>query len=459
MTEVWHEMSALALGEEIGAGRADPVELVDYFLERIERADPDHTIYLRTTPERARAEAGGARTRARNGLRRGPLDGVPISWKDLFDTAGDVTSHGSLVLKERVPEADAAVVGRAGQAGLVCLGKTNQTEFAFSILGINPNYGTPPNPFDESVARLPGGSTSGGAVSVSRGLAVAAIGSDTGGSVRVPAAWNGLVGLKTTFGRLPLDGVLTLSPTLDTVGPLTRDVADAAAFFAVLAGSLGAGCPQAPDIAGATLAEARLVLPDNVVWQDLDEGVQDAARGAIDRLAAAGATVTETPVPEFDAVERLVSHFGPYHTAECYATWSEQIEARPNLVYRPILERIRLGAKMTAAESEGARQALRHEGKRLHQRIRAHGLIVAPTIAISPPPIAELESDMEAWVSANVMTLRNTRLANFLHCCALTLPCGNDRNGVPVGLMLIGAPGWDERLLRAGRAIEQALSA
>ncbi|MBT6830653.1 MAG: amidase, partial [Rhodospirillaceae bacterium] len=170
-------MSALALGEGIGAGEIDAGELCDYFLERIERIDTKHDIYLRTTPQRARAEAAAAAERARQGLRLSPLDGVPISWKDLYDTKGDVTSHGAKVLQERVAESDATVVARATKAGLVCLGKTNQTEFAFSILGINPNYGTPANPFDDKVARLPGGSTSGGAVSVARGLAAAAIGS------------------------------------------------------------------------------------------------------------------------------------------------------------------------------------------------------------------------------------------------------------------------------------------
>ena len=191
---------------------------------------------------------------------------MPISWKDLYDSAGDVTSHGTPALADRVATGDAKVLARATRAGLVCLGKTNQTEFAFSILGLNPKMGTPPNPFDEAVARIPGGSSSGAAVSVSRGLAAAAIGSDTGGSVRVPAAWNGLVGLKTSFGLLPLEGVLGLSTSMDTVGPLTRDVADAAALFAILDGRFGAGNRPAPDLAGSALSRARFALPTTLVW-------------------------------------------------------------------------------------------------------------------------------------------------------------------------------------------------
>jgi len=457
MTVEWHEMSALSLGRGIGAGEIDASELCDYFLERIKRIDTKHDIYLRTTPERARAEAAAAAERARQNLRLSPLDGVPISWKDLYDTDGDITSHGAKVLQERVATGDATVVERATKAGLVCLGKTNQTEFAFSILGINSNYGTPSNPFDDQVARLPGGSTSGGAVSVARGLAAAAIGSDTGGSVRVPAAWNGLTGLKTSFGLLPLEGVLGLSTSMDTVGPLTHDVADAAALFTALMGRYGAGNSHAPDLSGADPVRLRLALPSNLVWDDLDPGVERAARGAIARLEAAGVTTVQTEISEFDEVEALISHFGPFHAAECHALWHEFIEARPNFVYAPILERIRLGGKMPASTVEGAKQGLRKLAPALHARIREVGVLAMPTIAISPPAIAELENDMEAWKAANVMTLRNTRLGNFLDCTALTLPCGKDDNGIPVGLMLLAPSGWEERLLRMGSAIEPIL--
>ena len=458
MSDDWHRMTACALGAAIDRGAIDPRALTDFFLQRIQTEDTNRTIYLRTTAARARAEADAARRRADSGLRVSPLDGVPISWKDLYDSAGDITSHGTLVLAERTAARDAAVLARATRAGLICLGKTNQSEFAFSILGLNPNTGTPPNPFDETVARLPGGSSSGAAVSLSRGLAAAAIGSDTGGSVRVPAAWNGLVGLKTSVGVLPLDGVLGLSTSMDTVGPLTRDVDDAAAVFAVLAGRFGAGNPAPPDLSGATLAGARLALPANLAWEALDSGVEDAARGAVERLREAGCTIGETPVPEFDTVEALVSHYGPYHAAECHAMWHEAIEARPNLVYAPILERIRLGTKMSAADAEAAKQGLADAAKRLHGRIRRHGVLLLPTVSIGPPPIAALEADLEAWKTANIATLRNTRLANFLDCCALSLPCGRDRHGVPVGLMLMAPPRDEERLLRLGKAIEPVLA-
>ena len=459
MSSDWQRTSALALGAGIESGAVDPRVLTQFFLERIEAADGGRTIYLRLTAERARAEAAAAHRRAQAGLRLSPLDGVPISWKDLYDSAGDVTSHGSPALAERVPARDATVLARATRAGLICLGKTNQTEFAYSILGLNPHFGTPPNPFDDSVARLPGGSSSGAAVSVSRGLAAAAIGSDTGGSVRVPAAWNGLVGLKTSFGLLPLDGVLGLSTSMDTVGPLSRDVGDAAALFAVLDGRFGAGNRPPPDLAGASLARTRFALPAALVWESLDPGVEEATRGAVERLRAAGCTIADAPVPEFAAAEDLVARFGAYHAAECHALWHDVIEARPDLVYPPILDRIRIGAEMSATDTARAKQGLAAVAASLHARIRQVGILLMPTVAVSPPPIAALEADAEAYRDANVAALRNTRLGNYLDCCALTLPCGYDGNGVPVGIMLMAPPGEEERLLRLGSAMEPVLGA
>jgi aspartyl-tRNA(Asn)/glutamyl-tRNA(Gln) amidotransferase subunit A len=460
MSKAWHEQTALELGTAIGKGTIDPVELTEHFLARIAEHDKAHTIYLRTTPARARAEALAARKRAQGNLRLSPVDGVPISWKDLFDTAGDVTSHGSLVLKDRVSPRDAELVARATRAGLVCLGKTNQTEFAFSILGINPMLGTPANPFDAKVARIPGGSSSGAAVSIARGLAAGAIGSDTGGSIRVPAAWNGLVGLKTTFGRLPLDGALPLAPSLDTAGPLGRDVADTAALFAVLDGRFGAGNKQPPDLAGTAPGDLRLIKPSRgVLWSVLEDGVGAALDTALSRLAKAGAAIVEAEAPEFDEAEAALLRHGPIHTAEAYAIWKDAIEAKPNLVFRPILERMRFGSTLSAANVENARATLAELGAKLAARIKAEGAIVVPSAAIGPPPIAALENDMDAYVKANVKALRNTRLGNFLGLCAISVPGGRDHNGIPVGLMVIGAPGWDERLLRIAKAIESTLAA
>jgi aspartyl-tRNA(Asn)/glutamyl-tRNA(Gln) amidotransferase subunit A len=451
MDRPWHEMTALALGAGIGAGRIDALELTQHFLERIREQDPDHRIYLTRTEERALGEAAAARARARAGARRSPLDGVPISWKDCYDVAGVVTTGGSPLLLENIPERDAALVRRATNRGLVCLGKTNLPDFAFSGLGINPHFGTPANPFDADVARIPGGSSAGAAVSLARGLAGAAMGSDTGGSVRIPAAWNGLVGLKTTFGLLATQGMTPLGPSLDSAGPLTRDVADANALLALLA-------DRAPaDLEGAGLAGRRLAVAQGVVWQDLEPGVAQALEAGLERLSRAGAEIVEEGVVEFDEATEVLARRGSYLSAEAYALWGELVESAPDKVFRPIAERMRLGLEMSAAQSEGVRIALTRIGERLHERMAGFDAFLCPTVPISPPPIAELEPGGEAYLAANNLALRNTRLGNFLYCSALTLPCGEDGRGLPVGLMLMAPPFAENRLLRLGQAIETAL--
>ncbi|MEE9299645.1 MAG: amidase family protein [Alphaproteobacteria bacterium] len=451
MDRLWHEMTALALGAGIGSGRIDPVELTQHFLERIREQDPDHRIYLTRTEDRALGEAAAARARARAGTRRALLDGVPISWKDCYDVAGVATTGGSPLLAENIPERDAALVGRATNRGLVCLGKTNLPDFAFSGLGINPHFGTPANPFDADLPRIPGGSSAGAAVSVARGLGSAALGSDTGGSVRIPAARNGLVGLTTTFGLLSTRGLTPLSPSLDSAGPLTRDVADANALLALLA-------DRAPaDLEGAGLEGRRLARAQGVVWQDLEPGVARALEAAIERLARAGAEIVEERVVEFDQATELLDRKGSYVSAEAYALWGELIESAPDKVFRPIAERMRLGLEISAAQSEGVRIALARISERLHGRMASFDALLCPTVAISPPPIAELEPGGEAYLAANNRALRNTRLGNFLNCSALTLPCGEDGRGLPVGLMLMAPPFAENRLLHLGKAIEAAL--
>ena len=451
-TMQWHAMSACALGDGIAAGDIDPVALCEHFLARIAAHNGEQQVYLHVTAERARAEAGAAALRARDGLRRGPLDGVPISWKDLFDSAGSPTTAASPIFAGRVPEADAVLLARAGRAGLVCLGKTNLTEFAFSGLGINPHYGTPPNAYDDAVLRVPGGSSSGAAVSVARGLAPAAIGSDTGGSVRIPAAWNGLVGLKTTAGLLPLDGVIPLAPSLDTAGPLCRDVADANALFAVLAGQRPA------DLAGATLGAKRLLVPSNVVWDGVDPAIEGTVRAAIDRLAEAGAEVVQEEVPEFAEVEALFAKHGPLVAAEAYARWHDLVDTQADKIYHNVLKRFWAGSEISVAAFETMRRALDRISLRLHARLARVDALVAPTTLISPPPIAELEADDDAYAAANGGALRNTSLGNVLRVCAITLPCGGDDKGLPVGLMLLARPFTESALLRLSAACEAALA-
>ena len=451
MTTAWHEMSACALGVGIADGDIDPVALCEHFLARIAAHDDDRKIYLHVTGSRARAEAEAAARRARNGLRRGPLDGVPISWKDLFDSAGAPTTAASPIFAGRIPDSDAALLARATRAGLVCLGKTNLTEFAFSGLGINPHYGTPANPYDDRVARVPGGSSAGAAVSVARGLAAAAIGSDTGGSVRIPAAWNGLVGLKTSAGLLPLDGVIPLAASLDTAGPLCRDVADANALFAVLAARRPA------DLTGAALDGVRLLAPSNVLWDGVEAAIEDVVRAAIDRLAAAGAEVVSEDVAEFKEVEDLFAEYCPLVAAEAYARWHDLVDSQADKIYHNVLQRFWAGSEITVAAYETMRRALDQISARFHARLARVDALIAPTTLIAPPPIADLEADDDAYRTANGGALHNTVFGNVLRVCAVTLPCGADPGGLPVGLMLFARPFTEAALLRLSAACELAM--
>ncbi|MDP6953082.1 MAG: amidase family protein [Alphaproteobacteria bacterium] len=444
----WHRESACDLGDAIGRGEIDASALCEHFLDRIDETD-DGRIYVRTTAVRARAEAAAASERATAGARRSRLDGVPISWKDLYDTAGIATEGGTPLLAGRVPERDAIVLERASRAGMICLGKTNTVQFALGGIGTNPATGTPANAVLEDVPRAPGGSSCGAATSVARGLAAAGIGSDTGGSVRIPAAWNRLVGLKTSFGALPCDGVLPLSPSLDTVGPLTRDVADAAALFAIMAAR------PAIDLAGATLSGSRFLVATDVVWDDADAPIVEAVEQAIAAIEAAGAVVERGPVPEFTAIDDVLNQHGGVVTAEGYVSWRRLIDEQGQAIDPAVLARFHQGRDMAAADVEIVRGAIRELTPALYARMAGYSAILAPTVPILPPPIADVIDDADAYARANGLALRNTRLGNMLPCCALTLPCGAP--DVPAGLMAMAPVDDDARLLRVGAAIEMAL--
>jgi aspartyl-tRNA(Asn)/glutamyl-tRNA(Gln) amidotransferase subunit A len=296
--QAWLKMTAADLGRGIGAGEIDPVALCQTYLDAIDAHPLSDRIYARVTAERALSEAGAAAKRAKTGHRLSPLDGVPISWKDLFDSAGTVTEAGSNLLKGRVPDRDAAVLANATAMGLVCLGKTHMSELAFSGLGYNPITATSPCVNDADA--VSGGSSSGAAASVAFGLAAAGIGSDTGGSVRIPAAWNDLVGLKTTAGRVSLEGVVPLALRFDTIGPLCRSVEDAGLLLAALEGTKPA------DLAGTSLEGRRFARLRTVALDDLRAEPAAAFDTAVKALEEAGAVIEDIEIPE---VPKLLRHW------------------------------------------------------------------------------------------------------------------------------------------------------
>jgi aspartyl-tRNA(Asn)/glutamyl-tRNA(Gln) amidotransferase subunit A len=453
----WHEETALALGRRIETGEIDPRALTAYFLDRA-AADPQRDlIYMRLTPDRARAEADAAYERAKSGTRRTVLDGVPLSWKDLFDTAGIATEGGSKLLKGRIPDKDAEVLQRATAAGTVCLGKTSMTEFAYSGLGYNPTCGSPTNPFDELTARVPGGSSGGAAVSLARGLAPAAIGTDTGGSVRIPAAWNNLVGLKTTFGLLPLTGTLPLSPTLDTIGPLTRDVMDAAALLAVL---LGKSFVSPPATAPAKIKLR--ILKHDAVWSHVDDDAWPLYDDALERLERQGLDIAPHSPQGLDALLGLLRTKKGFVPAEAYREWGDMIEANPDRVFSMVRSRIMPGKVMAETEIADFRAALEDVRALNWAEMRDCDGIVLPTVGILPPGIEDVMESPEAYERYNLWSLFNTSIANQLGLCAITLPIGltaptGRHPPLPVGLMIMSSPFSEDRLLTVAKTLETAL--
>lgn len=441
--QAWLEMTAADLGRGIAAGEIDPVALTQTYLDAIAAHPHRDDIYARMTPERALAEATAAAGRAATGGRLSPLDGVPISWKDLFDTAGVCTEAGSKLLEGRVPDADARVLANATAAGLVCLGKTHMSELAFSGLGYNPSTGTPPCVNDaESV---PGGSSSGAAASVAFGLAAAGIGSDTGGSVRIPSAWNDLVGLKTTSGRLSLEGVVPLALKFDTVGPLCRSVEDAALLLAVMEGR------PAPDLNGASLEGKRFAVLNTIALDDLRDAPTGAFQQALLKFTTAGASVEHIEVPE---IETAMAQASCLYTSEAYGLWRDVIEAEPDAMYSEILARFRIGKTYSGPDYVAAWAALDAARAAYDRTTCAYDAVLLPTAPILPPKLARLHSDHDYYVQENLLTLRNTRIGNLMGLCALTLP-----TGVPsCGVMMMAAPGGEAALLRLGAAAERALA-
>lgn len=447
MSEAWRGMTALELGAGIEAGRIDPRELTETFLAAAEAHPDGARVYVRLTAARARAEADAARARARAGLRRGRLDGVPISWKDLCDGAGEVSAAGSAMLSDRAPAtADCPALDRATQAGMICLGRTHMTELAFSGLGVNPVTATSPNVHNaDGRDWAPGGSSSGAAASTALGLAAAGIGSDTGGSVRIPAAWQDLVGLKTTLGLVPVDGTVPLAAWFDTLGPLCRSVADAAAITAVMADR------PAPDLTGASVAGARILVDEGAAMEGVEEAPRRAFEASLARLEAAGAVLTRAPIPEFAEALALSKALV---VGEAWAQWSGLIAERGDRMFHQVRRRFEVGSDVTLPEYWEARRKMMAIRAAYAARTAGFDAVAAPTSPILPPSVSRLLEDEAYFERSNLMALRNTRIGNLLGSCALTLPTGEPG----CGLMLMGAAFAEGALCRLGAGAERALA-
>ena len=379
-----------------------------------------------------------------------PIAGSYLSVKDLFDVAGDVTRAGSRVLADAPPATrDAVAVARLRAAGAVIIGRTNMVEFAFGVVGANPHYGTPANPFDRATRRVPGGSSSGAAVAVADGMCDIALGTDTRGSIRVPAALCGIVGFKPTARRVPRDGVFPLSYTLDSVGPLAKTVADCAACDAVLAGER--------DVSLASLAprDLRLMVPQSSVLDDLDASVAAAFANATTRLSRAGARLIDVPMPMFDRQDEYFRG-GGFAGAEAYAIHKPRLDRLDE--YDPrVGKRIVLGEQVTL-DAYARLVELRAEFIRdVEAAAAGFNAILMPTTPCTAPTIAEATESDEAYFRWNSRILRNAGLVNFLDGCAVSLPC-HDPGTAPVGLSVCGVAMSDRHTLAVAAAIESVLA-
>lgn len=444
------------LRARLDAGLFSHEDLLDQVLARAD-APAAAAVFIARSDAAARAAARHADALQRAGLPRGPLCGLPVTVKDLFDQAGQTTRAGSRLRADAPPAAaDAPAVARLRAAGAAIVGRTQMTEFAFSGVGLNPHFGTPANPAwpgagQPGVApRIPGGSSSGAAVSVALGIAVAALGSDTGGSIRIPAALCGLVGFKSTQARTPRTGAFELSRTLDTVCAMTRCVADGVAVDALIADAPLAVEPRPLD-------GLRLALPGTLMLDALEPEVARAFERALTTLSAAGARIVERPLHELGEIATLNAP-GGFSAVEAFAVHSAYFAAERQRFDPRVAQRIALGEAVTAAQYIALHDRRRDWIGRTQQALAGFDALVSPTVPILAPGIAALEADEAAFFRANGLLLRNTFVANYLDGCAISLPC-HAPGEAPVGLMLTAPGGRDARLLGAAAAVEAALDA
>lgn len=442
----------LELQRKLDAGETTAEQLVEDALTRI--ADPEgegSRAFTAVWAEQARAAARASDILRKAGLARSPLEGLPVSIKDLFDVAGKVTKSGAALRRDAEPaERHATVVARLAQAGAVLIGHTNMTEFAFSGLGLNPHFGTPSSPWDRDSRRIPGGSSAGAGVSVADRMAVAALGTDTGGSIRIPSAFCGLTGFKPTAERIPAEGAFPLASSLDSSGPLAASVTCCAIIDAILAGE------DRPLPEAVPAQSLRFAVTQSLVLDGADEHVKSTYFRTLDRLRDAGATIEEIEIPEFLELAHI-NRKGGLVCAEAYAEHRDTLASREAEYDPRVASRILRGKDIDCADYIELHAERQRWGMAVEARLQGYDALLMPTVPVIAPTIEALEASDEAYFAANGLILRNPTLINFLDGCALSLPC-HAPGEAPVGLMVAGAAFSDEHILQVGRSIEAVLA-
>ncbi|MDF1734595.1 MAG: amidase [Minwuia sp.] len=438
-----------AIAAALAAGKTTAAELVESSLDAATR-DQGPTAIMTLHAGRARAEAEAIDAMRKAGREARPLAGIPFTIKDLFDEQGHVTTAGSKALSDTAPAAaDAPAVARLRRAGLVIIGRTVMTEFAYSGLGLNPHYGTPLSPWDRQTGRIPGGSTSGGAVSVADGMAAATLGTDTGGSCRIPAAFCGLTGFKPTQARVPLTGATPLSHSLDSIGPLAWGVDCCATLDDILAGGIGQSeLPRDP-------RSMTFLAPTNSMLDGMDDTVAAAMDAARQRLTAAGVRIVDTHLPELDELPGI-NAAGGFAAADSFA-WHRDLIARRGETYDPrVIGRIQRGAAISAADYIDLMQARQAMMQSVALAMRGYDAMLTPTVPVVPPALHTFDGDDDAYTTRNLLCLRNPSVGNFLNCPSISLPCHHP-DEAPVGLMLTGLQNHDRVLFQVAAGVEAVL--
>ncbi|OAE14193.1 amidase [Pseudomonas simiae] len=439
---------ATSMAEAFASGRSDPVQALEQVLLHASMAP---TVFISLTAERARREAQASAARWRDGQPLSVFDGVPLAWKDLFDVAGSITTAGAAYRRE-APAAllDAPSVGLLCRAGMVSVGKTNLSELAYSGLGLNPHFGTPYNPNGSDQPRIPGGSSSGSAVAVAAGIVPIAMGTDTAGSIRIPAALNGVVGYRSSSRRYSRDGVFPLAHTLDSLGPLTRSVRDALAIDDLLNGRRQTHIAR-------SLKGQRFVLEQGAL-EDIEPAVRNNLLRAVDQLRAAGALIEVRPSATFQAALDLIKHHGWLGAFEAFALHQTLLDSRDAEQLDPrVRRRLEAARSLPASQLIHLTDARRHLQQQLIDDLDG-ALLITPTVAHVAPVLAPLEADDELFVRTNLATLRLTMPGSLLDMPGVTLPSGRDALGLPTGLLLSAPMGEDARLLRAALSVESVLT-
>jgi aspartyl-tRNA(Asn)/glutamyl-tRNA(Gln) amidotransferase subunit A len=456
-----HDQSIAELGRRLRTGELSPVTLAEGLLDRVAELDEALGAFQLVTRDRALAAAQAAEASLAGGHDVGPLHGIPYAVKDLFDAAGLPTTAGTRLLGDNIAQADATVVARLTRAGMVFLGKTKTVQLAYGGAGINHDLGTPHNPWSR-VPHLPGGSSSGSAVAVAAGLAPAALGTDTGGSVRIPAALCGITGLKTTVGRVSRAGVYPLSWSLDSVGPLTRSAEDAALLYQAMQGpddgdeaTRGRPSQDVMTGLGGGVAGLRIGVAETVFWDDAHPEVVSAVREAAGALESLGAQVRSVELPA--AADALaLNPRGLVIAAEAYAVNRRLIDEHHDELDPIVASRMVQGRDVTAADYLQTTLDWKRLRREAVRQLSGLDAAVCPTTPIPACPLAEADADLEAYLRRNVLYLRNTAIGNILDLCGLSVPCGFTGDGLPIGLMIYGRPFHEETVLRIGHAYQQA---